>query len=227
MRFLFILLSMLLCSACSQEPKITDRLLTDLINEKLASQEVIIKAPGFPSKEEALVLVLEDPALPENQQKAYHPAEKLGWQHMLEYARAFEQAGALKVETGTFAERDYFDKNFTFTGHRLHITEPLKQDTVILPALGKVGFKLGKSCVGKILSHTEPKADGDGYAFTVTFEGGLCQLKSWATGEIVSLSGVNEVLKEPVTLRVTCRKQQCSIAEAKFLEKAQKPLLAL
>lgn len=225
-RLLWCCLSSALLCACSDEPKLSADFLIGVLNPVLQQQDVIIKAPGFPSKEVAMALVLEDPSLPENQSKPYHPAEKLGWEQMLEYARAFEKSGALKLETGTFSERDYFDQPFSFSGHRLHVVEPLKSDTVILPALGKVGFKLGKSCVAKVLKVTDPVKHSGRYEFEVTFETGLCQLKSWANGELVTLSGVGEHLNEPQTVKLSCLKQQCEILDSSWLETLLKPKLA-
>ncbi len=222
------LLSLAGLMACQAEEIPDEGLMVEALNEQLAVQEVIIKAPGFPSKEEALVMVLEDPDLPENLEKSYHPAEKLGWRQMLEYARAFEKAGVIRVHSGTFAERDYFDKPFTFTGHRLHIGTELQADTVILPSMGKVGFKLGRVCVKRLLSRSAPSFNAEtGQAeVTVSFEAGLCQLKSWASEEIVSLSGVRALFNEPLTLTLGCDLQHCVIVDEQFRSRLQKPLLA-
>ncbi|MCR5536655.1 MAG: hypothetical protein K6F05_04490 [Succinivibrio sp.] len=224
-RFLLLSLGLLTLLGCSPKPELNEAMIKDLINPLLSKQEVIIKSPGFPSKLEAMVLVLEDPSLPDNQHKRYHPAEKLGWEQMLEYARAFEKSQVLRFETGTFDEHDYFDKPFTFHGHRLHIEGDLKQDTVILPALGKVGFKLGRSCVTEVSSFTEPVKEGKDYVFDFTVKVGVCELKNWSNPEILRLSGVEAVLPQSVTLKGRCHQKKCAVIADKYIESISKPKL--
>ncbi|MBO6258147.1 MAG: hypothetical protein J6M93_02260 [Succinivibrio sp.] len=224
--FVFVVLSLLL-SGCDRAPKPDSKELSQAINEVLKNQTVIIPAPGFPSKMEELMLVLEDPSAPQNAKKPYHPAEKIGWEGMIDYARAYEKQGAMTFEKGTFEERNFFDEAFSFTGFRLRVTDVIKGDTVVIPSLGRVGFKAGVVTVKDIVKTSEPQKQEDkSYTIAVTYTSAVGAAKNWLNDEILEKSGAKNRLLNEETVNVTYKDGKYSIGDEAFIKFHQKPYLA-
>ena len=180
------------CQDQSREP--TEDNLRAALDHVLNGQNVILKSPGFPSKVAEMVLVIEDPKAPENQGKKYHPAEITGWESMLGYARLYEKAGVVSLESGTFDEQNYSGANFRFTGYRVHIGDDLKKDTVVIPTIGKVGLKAGWVAVDRIVK-ISPVTEKNGLkTVEVTYTRKADNLRTWCSEEILESSGMHEAL---------------------------------
>lgn len=218
--------SLVLCG-CDCAPKPDNKELSQAINEVLKNQTVIIPAPGFPSKMEELMLVLEDPSAPENAQKPYHPAEKIGWEGMIDYARAYEKQGAMTFEKGTFEERNFFDEAFSFTGFRLRVTDVIRDDTVVIPSIGRVGFKAGVVSVKDIVKASEPeKRDDKSYLIRVTYTSSIGDAKSWVNDEIIEKSGAKNRLLNEETVNVIYKDGKYSVDDENFVKFHKNPYLA-
>lgn len=190
------------------------------LDAALNSQKVYVTAPGFPSKLHDMALCIEDPDAKENLSKQYHPAARRGWQRMAAFARALEKGGWVKLEQGTFYDRDLYGRPFKFTGYLMEVQPKLKDYVAVVPQDGRVLLRAGVSALDKVVS---VKDEGDG-KLTAAFITKLGSPAPWLEGGAGEYATPQALLGGQESVLMSCTQKACVIEDRDFLEGLSKPL---
>ncbi len=204
----------------AHEKDINTEQIAQLLDSALSLQKVYVTAPGLPSKLHEFALVAEDPDAKENQTKKYHPAEKAGWKHMIEYGVALQKAGALNIKHGTFFEDDFYNRRFKFTGVLMEFKTEMKDYVAVTPKDGRVLLRVGTSGLDRIISCTR---QGD-HMLEVSFVTALKQRSPWFTDEVASFTKISSLLGGNEKVMLKEHDGRYEIADDEFQQSLSQPV---
>lgn len=190
------------------------------LDSALNSQKVYVTAPGFPSKLHDLALCIEDPDAKENLSKQYHPAARRGWTRMAAFARALEKGGWVRLEQGTFYDRDLYGRPFKFTGYLMEVQPKLKDYVAVVPQDGRVLLRAGVSALDRVVS---VKDEGGG-RITASFITKLGSPAPWLEGGAGEYADPQALLGGQESVLMSCTEKSCVIEDQDFLKGLGKPL---
>ena len=195
-----------------------------LLNEKLNAQKVIISAPGIPSRVHEMSMVAEDPEHENNKGKAYHPAEISGWGMMVRQGRLLEKNGLMVLEAGTFEEKSYTGEDFTFSGYLMKFTDRAREYLAVMPAIGRVGLKIGSVGVDEITEIGKTVPLNGRAQLDVSFTTKLINPAPWASEEILRETNINSFVEGSLKVRMSFDDGQWRIADEDFLLSVKNPV---
>ncbi len=207
-------------SVTAHEKDIDTAKIAQVLDAALSTQKVYVTAPGLPSKLHELALVAEDPDAKENQSKKYHPAEKAGWKHMIEYGTALQKAGVLNIKHGTFFEDDFYNRRFKFTGVLMEFKPEMTSYVAVTPKDGRVLLRVGTSGLDKILSCTKTEE----HTIEVSFVTALKQRSPWFTDEVASFTKISSLLGGRENVRFKEHDGKFEIADDEFEKSLSQPV---
>lgn len=199
----FLSISLFL-TGCSDPTAANKENFTDALNTALVSKQALIPSPGIPSTVESGLMVIQDlDAL--NGDHAPSVNDRKTFRRQLTFAKLLQSAGVVTIEHGKYKHRNFRGEIVELYGYKIRFNKKYEKD-IRVSSDGRISLIAGYIGVTKIISFTEPKAQGGKVVSKVTYTRTVISRPEWATDAIIKYSGIEVKMKGAVTANLVQNK---------------------